>query len=457
MSVLPHYVYEPLPEGTGIPSIRLVTIEPGLRDSKIICQLQAVSLAPFPDFEALSYVWGAFSVKRSIEIGKVLEHPAGPRVIQGRILRVISNAAITGLVRMFRTAQRKTPLDVLMGMFKFWKATDPRDMVYALLGLAHLSKSQIVPNYEESLASVYRDLTISFIHETGNLNAIGLCTEANKCLWKSGESIPSWVPDYRMPGGYSHLVRFTKADKQLYNASGSSQMDCQQLKTAPGGVISLRGIFWDRIQRVSQPTPANYWGSELQATIRDWQDIAVTSKLYKQEDTAIDAFWRTLLRDYAADTDVIIGTRINAIERIDMRYADHYRELYYLWLGGNLVDYSSRREAAEDIRRNTSKRFQKILELDQVLKGYCFFITEKGYMGVVLGPAHVGDSACIVDGSCVPLILRPSGSDVEKLESCLEQRPHILVGTAYVHGIMDGEILEAVERGEAKKAVIFLK
>lgn len=110
----------------------------------------------------------------------------------------------------------------------------------------------------------------------------------------------------------------------------------------------------------------------------------------------------------------------------------------------------------EALRRDPAKKFQRFLELSQVLKGYSLFVTEGGYIGVVLGAATVGDSICVVDGSCVPLILRELVDTSKKAVPPSEARTHRLVGTAYVHGVMDGEISKAVERGEEKKDVIYL-
>lgn len=74
MSALLPYKYEPFPKDKGVPSIRLVTIRDGPKGSKICCSLEAVSLQPFPDFEALSYVWGSPLNKKPIEVdGKDLK------------------------------------------------------------------------------------------------------------------------------------------------------------------------------------------------------------------------------------------------------------------------------------------------------------------------------------------------------------------------------------------------
>jgi hypothetical protein len=58
-----------------------------------------------------------------------------------------------------------------------------------------------------------------------------------------------------------------------------------------------------------------------------------------------------------------------------------------------------------------------------------FFLTRLGYMGVASIGLAPGDLVCLVEGFSVPLILRP-----------IENNSHILVGSAYIYGMMDGEL-----------------
>lgn len=71
------------------------------------------------------------------------------------------------------------------------------------------------------------------------------------------------------------------------------------------------------------------------------------------------------------------------------------------------------------------------------------FTTRNGYTG--MGPAGIrqGDEVYVVAGSNQPLILRIETSTVKSPDVTLKSRVHhLLVGPCYVHGIMDGEIVE---------------
>lgn len=66
---------------------------------------------------------------------------------------------------------------------------------------------------------------------------------------------------------------------------------------------------------------------------------------------------------------------------------------------------------------------------------YSFFTTRSGYMG--LGPpyARKGDQICVVLGCSVPLVIRKDSENF------------LLVGDSYVYGIMQGEVMDAVQSG----------
>ncbi|KAK8006047.1 heterokaryon incompatibility protein-domain-containing protein [Apiospora marii] len=72
----------------------------------------------------------------------------------------------------------------------------------------------------------------------------------------------------------------------------------------------------------------------------------------------------------------------------------------------------------------------------------CLYRTRRGYLGT--GPHRVqrGDVVCVFMGAAVPFILRPRGDDGEE--------GYTLVGDAYVHGIMDGELVKDWEEGKAE-------
>jgi hypothetical protein len=79
----------------------------------------------------------------------------------------------------------------------------------------------------------------------------------------------------------------------------------------------------------------------------------------------------------------------------------------------------------------------------QMGQGRRVFVSESGHFGLVPDHAQVGDLVCILYGCDVPVILR-------KIKGHYE-----LIGESYVHGIMKGEAMEAVQRLEAQDFNIY--
>jgi hypothetical protein len=74
-----------------------------------------------------------------------------------------------------------------------------------------------------------------------------------------------------------------------------------------------------------------------------------------------------------------------------------------------------------------------------------FTITESGRFGLVTRFAELNDVCCICPGMKVPLILRPR-----------EDGRYGLVGDSYIHGVMAGEVMEQLEKGEVELENIVL-
>jgi hypothetical protein len=73
----------------------------------------------------------------------------------------------------------------------------------------------------------------------------------------------------------------------------------------------------------------------------------------------------------------------------------------------------------------------------KVCKGRTFFCTVKGGLG--LGPSRTkrGNFVVIFHGGRTPFVIRKSQS------SCPDSQTYRIVGEAYVHGFMDGEVYNA--------------
>ena len=69
------------------------------------------------------------------------------------------------------------------------------------------------------------------------------------------------------------------------------------------------------------------------------------------------------------------------------------------------------------------------------MENRCVFTTKQGHMGIGPFDTQRGDVAVVLLGANVCFVLRPAGPNFE------------LVGDAYIHGVMEGELLEEFRNG----------
>ncbi|KAF4448055.1 hypothetical protein F53441_8486 [Fusarium austroafricanum] len=81
-----------------------------------------------------------------------------------------------------------------MALYSTWNraASDPRDKVIGLLGLVK-RRDDLKPEYSWPVEKVYRAAMRAALLEEGNLNCLGLISEAKG---SRNKNLASWVPDF---------------------------------------------------------------------------------------------------------------------------------------------------------------------------------------------------------------------------------------------------------------------
>lgn len=288
------------------------------------------------------------------------------------------------------------------------ETTDPRDRVYAFIGLADPAYS-IKPNYESSIQDVYIDATARIIRKERSLNII---FEANEKERKP--DLPSWVPDWSSTSTRDSML----LDKDLlkrFQASQYYSVDAQisfpqetygrvlQLEVFNLGQLSLEGAFG----------PANE--GTVQEKLISWKDKArfkdftAPADVYPGGGTVDDAFWEIVgLFHVESDFEHVRGSA---------------PETLAAYKGFDSAQFAVNRVFGED---------------------WSFFVTPRGYMGVTPSNAQYDDYLCIAFGAPVPFVLRNSEGGYK------------FIGEAYVPGLMDGEAIKMMEAGDLHTQMVNL-
>ena len=111
---------------------------------------------------------------------------------------VLQIAVLRGMVqkqkdgRLSGEQQHNLGMVQLAKRYRTWSASDPRDKLFALLGLASPGNIQIRPDYTRSVESVYQEFMESTLGAGLNLNALTVVTHRYCC----DDTLPSWAPDW---------------------------------------------------------------------------------------------------------------------------------------------------------------------------------------------------------------------------------------------------------------------
>jgi hypothetical protein len=322
-------------------------------------------------------------------------------------------------------------------------ATNPKDMIYSLVGLAtdieasnHLNnEDKLVVDYSEetSVEQVYIDFAKLHIH-THKENPLEIITFSRPNPERR-RSLPSWVPDWsnlRDTACYS-LATPSVGSKQraeiirpyFYHVSGTKS---QTPEVTPDNGLRVKGIRFDTVSQVGEPYEGAP-GEDISLVIEQWETLALGERRQRSTDsypcsdqplwTALD---RTLVADIAVD-----GSRLGLPEgylflRMALQYMSGVERLRFGISGAaGQTALSDRRRAAQ--LRCVRRRF---------------FITSKGFFG--LGPKNMekGDVVFVLYGCNVPVVLRRNGQF------------WAFVGEAFVAGIMDGEVIDAQGAGNSE-------
>ena len=330
-------------------------------------------------------------------------------------------------------------------------ATDNRDRVFALLGIADDSlKLGITPDYSKTCQTVYTQ-TARELCLHGHIEILAFSQFPK---FESKPPLPSWVPDWR---GHidSHVIGALRTTG-TYRAGldrASSVTATEDLN-----IIMLGATFVDSVKQTGTALRWETGGTfDFDSIVKYltevlWFLFQETKsmdgrKVFPDPNQCQEAVWRIPIED------------LQPTSSFPRRAQDQMKQGYNALLGSfhfvknrpyvfamleklgipdpccsiDLEDSADFEEAIQTKTRrdmNTEALKQYFAALKSAV-GRLPFITSRGYVGIAPANTKIGDKIYIVFGSAVPYIFRQTSSG-----------KHQLVGSVYVHSIMDGEFLE---------------
>ncbi|RSL50395.1 hypothetical protein CEP54_011967 [Fusarium duplospermum] len=274
-------------------------------------------------------------------------------------------------------------------LFRLRQASNPRDKVYAYFWLG----KDLPVDYSLPYEEVFKRTTRSLIQQSGILQCLFRGTEE-----KRSSTLPTWVPDWCAEFDKEHLnsdMAWVEVPR-FYKAAGKTEAITRD--PSSDTILDLQGVVLDHITAVGAILADH---EAIKETISLWQDQP--NSQYPRGGTYREASWRT----FSADIYQSPGTHRR------MTSSEDAEEIANHWM-------------KEDPTWISTEAFRK--------RG---FTTDTGLIGLGSRDIQVGDSISVLKGGRMPFILR-------KVEGPGGGVAYQYIGHAYVHGIMDGEVMEEV-------------
>lgn len=362
----------------------------------------------------------------------------------------------------------------LLAETRRFKATDPRDKIFSLLGISNEGSNvdfqrdnNLQPSYRKDVVEVYRDLARFYIaKEPQELDVLSHVQHTNDL---TGGSFPSWVPKWFQDNecavfgpvsflaGYSQKADGYVAETQDLPIAGAVRPDS----------LHLGGFYVDKVKSVSQVMwydgVAPLLFQEVWDQMFEFPITKASMPVYRDGSHLALSMGVTMgagaLGPTGADTEVLAQTvnerrhslGSNVQERFTQQAQANAAAYFLANYFKNVTDPAVTR-AQEPSGADYMRKIASAAEASGGVPGNVvifergariwshnrrFYLTESGCMGIGPKMMCAGDEVCVLYGGQVPFILRRMHDH------------HVFVGETFVqdNDIMLGKTAEDVKAG----------
>lgn len=350
------------------------------------------------------------------------------------------------------------------------QATDPKDKIYALLGLFHEQiATRVELDYAKTKETVYMEFASQMLDRCTRLDEV-----LSWCTFDESNPLPSWVPDWSARVDRNHIYWFRK------RSAGGEGVPAWSL-TGSGSILLNKGINIDTVDEMTSPSsstlpyratadymPRVYGQQAKFGRYQNWRGLCDALRRTLVHDNPFAASRGDVLELHWVDWEVLENQPRKHILELTTETTDHWRKFdrfrqtnahfsifgfplseFFAKLSGSSAENIARLFVPEDNSQRSiehtyegghtdySSSLRELLTLLVVgLHGRRMMITRTGFLGLVPEETKVGDTVAILLGCGYPVILRPCGDGYK------------YVGECYIDGLMNGEAIEAANRGE---------
>ena len=377
-------------------------------------------------------------------------------------------------------------LVALMAYVGDCKASDERDRVYSLLGVANDSKMMGRRDPDSSVEDVYTTLVLSFIKEHNSLDIVCYSHLFNSPRSEPDQKrLPSWIPDWRTlvtgkvipvmacQGSKSGTGNFRPPwiieSNAMYKASGDTHPKILGtiIPTIKGTckVLSCYGFIVDKIDGLGASAYNDAGKAETEEEKKQLGLVDTVSGINRRPDfgsAATSELMEIISRSIALDRDDRYLAEGMAPDRFKKDFETFcrtmldnpdivptpFQEWFSLYktlcirgrtLGEHVATLPPTPVTCRDFGDpNGLKIFFERFSDTAIMMARRIILTEEGYLGMAACRAKRGDLICVLFGCSIPVLLREAGNNT-----------YSFIGECYLDGFMNGQALEK-DRGLAE-------
>ncbi|KAF2134079.1 hypothetical protein P153DRAFT_363080 [Dothidotthia symphoricarpi CBS 119687] len=315
----------------------------------------------------------------------------------------------------------------LLEWYRYRDAVDPRDKVFGLLGLCGEKWARVnPPDYSMTAEEVF---TRAALTDAQILKRLDFLSFRNA---ESMPSLPSWVPDWSSRTQEGSEERYRRVSNLSYQACGPYGTYTVRSSNGPYGVeLAVIGHVVGTIVERSSPIDKAACLSDSEHFRKAFREIRTITQAETNGKDLYRLSYRPVEEEYLSS--LVCGMRVRDFDsdfeqgQTPANIWQRTKDLFEAWEASYCVNLSIDFPTGLPVSKLNDVFVQNILTR-------CFVRLDLDCFGWAPSNAHSGDLVVVLHGGRVPYVLRPIGNDY-----------YTFVGDAYIHGMMKGEIFQAIE------------
>jgi len=357
---------------------------------------------------------------------------------------------------------------VLRGNRNSYMCWDERDRLFAMMGICGYERLETW-EYSRPFEELYLHFWSDVMRRTKDVNFLTYVEDAaaHRCRPRMSKDpddggyyaakIPSWVPDLRAPLEPASMVAFYGVCEWMNVSKGlPSRKDRDETESVSGMVVDevegrlrLDGYLFDTIQTSAQ-SPA-----QILQMLRDILKDPSTDE--DSHEGAIDAVWHSIavLSKCDVDTNQPVTPEMAAQSHSWFLHNPDFApqcSVLEMCQKKGLLEEVQALDTANLVFPPQGRMYRRLgiqdsTVLDWAMKRLRLFRTKDHWIGKGPESLKAGDEVWVIPGAKVAFVLRP-------LDSSPGEGTHTLVGQAYIHGAMSGELHEVLDGREPVEVIL---